>query len=119
MFIYEQSTGKFSQGETLIGFGYSGAPQDKNVPEDQSIEGEGPIPVGRYTIGEPYTDPEKGPLVFKLTPDPSNNMFGRSGFLIHGDSILHPGAASHGCIILGKIIRLFIANSVDRVLIVV
>mgnify|MGYP001549603940 CR=1 FL=1 len=33
-------------------------------------------------------------------PDNGNEMFGRSGFLIHGDSKKRPGEASNGCIIL-------------------
>jgi hypothetical protein len=33
-----------------------------------------------------------------LTPDPANDMCGRGGFLIHGDSISHPGDASDWCI---------------------
>ena len=37
-----------------------------------------------------------------LIPSPTNEMFGRSEFLIHGDSLEHPGAASEGCIILPR-----------------
>jgi hypothetical protein len=40
-------------------------------------------------------------------------MFGRSGFLIHGDSIIRPGTASRGCIILAREIREQIAASGD------
>lgn len=40
-------------------------------------------------------------------------MFGREGFLIHGDSIVHMGQASHGCIILPRSIREQIAASGD------
>ena len=41
---------------------------------------------------------------------------GRTAFLIHGDSIKHPGDASEGCIILGPHIRTRIAASGDTVL---
>lgn len=40
-------------------------------------------------------------------------MCGRSGFLIHGDSIAHTGQASHGCIILPRSVREQIAASGD------
>jgi Protein of unknown function (DUF2778) len=46
-----------------------------------------------------------------LTPDPSNDMCGRSGFLIHGDSVSHPGDASDGCIILSRAEREAIVKS--------
>jgi hypothetical protein len=35
-----------------------------------------------------------------LTPILQTKTYGRSGFLIHGDSIQHPGEASEGCIIM-------------------
>jgi hypothetical protein len=46
-------------------------------------------------------------------------MFGRDGFLIHGDSVEHPGTASHGCIIMSRAIREAIAQSDDHELNVV
>ncbi len=46
-------------------------------------------------------------------------MFGRSGFLIHGDSVSHPGEASEGCIILDRNVRETIANDDDKYLVVV
>jgi hypothetical protein len=46
-------------------------------------------------------------------------MFGRTGFLIHGDSLQHPGRASNGCIILPRPIRDRIAASGDDQLTVV
>jgi hypothetical protein len=38
----------------------------------------------------------------------------RTGFLIHGDSIEHPGTASHGCIIMPRAIREAIAQNDDH-----
>lgn len=38
----------------------------------------------------------------RLTPIPSNKMFRRNAFLIHGDSITAPGTASAGCIIFNS-----------------
>jgi len=46
-------------------------------------------------------------------------MFGRSNFLIHGDSVVHPGTASEGCIIAARYIREDIAKSPVKVLAVV
>jgi hypothetical protein len=46
-------------------------------------------------------------------------MFGRFGFFIHGDSILNPGWASDGCVILGRMVRQRIAASGDPLLEVV
>lgn len=39
---------------------------------------------------------------------------GRSHFLIHGDSVSHPGGASEGCIILNRTARQTIASSGDN-----
>ena len=55
-----------------------------------------------------------GPYVLPLTPDPENLMYGRDGFLIHGDSITNPGSASEGCIILPRSARTMIAASGDN-----
>jgi hypothetical protein len=76
----------------------------------------GPIPVGLYAIGQPYVDPEKGPLVMRLTPDPGNEMFGRGGFLMHGDLVTEVGLrlASLGCIIEPHATRLAVATSGDN-----
>jgi hypothetical protein len=41
----------------------------------------------------------------ELQPAPTNQMFGRSGFLMHGDSVKLPDTASHGCIIMARATR--------------
>jgi hypothetical protein len=41
----------------------------------------------------------------KLNPAAATETFGRSGFLMHGDSKEHPGCASHGCVILPRAVR--------------
>ncbi len=38
-------------------------------------------------------------MVIRLVPDAATELFGRSGFLIHGDNA--SGTASQGCIIIG------------------
>ena len=57
-----------------------------------------------------------GTYVIRLEPDPSNNMCGRSGFLIHGDSKTHPGSASQGCIVLPIKYRKDMWTSGDKIL---
>jgi hypothetical protein len=103
-----------------VATGYSGAePNGKNKPNMEAVVGIGPIPCGYYTItGPPYNDLKHGPFVLKLIPDPTNQMFGRSDFLMHGDSIENPGCASKGCIIMPRNIRERVWNSGDRELLV-
>jgi type VI secretion system (T6SS) effector TldE1-like protein len=114
MWIYCQSSGCLTEDATPIARGYSGHGEGKNNPEDQHLANVGPLPRGHYTISEAFTHAAKGPLVMRLTPLPSTEMFHRSGFLIHGDSATHPGAASEGCIILDHATRERIAASSDR-----
>lgn len=117
---YSQSTGRWIlDNGHVLGVGYSGHGPGKNDSSYQACPNIGPIPVGTYTIGQEYTHPEKGPIVMRLTPDPKNQMFGRSGFLIHGDSIKMPGTASEGCLVFDHNSREIIAGLKDRLLKVV
>lgn len=77
---------------------YSGFHEGKNNPNMEAVQNVGPIPVGDWEIVR-WDDNhgEKGPQVAVLSPV-GHNAHGRSEFLIHGDSIAHPGEASHGCI---------------------
>lgn len=80
------------------GVGYSGNRSMLNDITVDYLSGRGPLPAGLYTIT--LTNNEKGPLTHHLEPDPKNEMFGRSGFLIHGDKIDGPlHNASDGCIV--------------------
>jgi hypothetical protein len=121
MWKYEQLTGRIfadfyseSSSAKLIGVGYSGKGEGKNKPDLQDQHSVGPIPVGLYRIHEPVDTVTHGPYVLRLEPDASNEMFGRDGFLIHGDSVIHPGTASEGCIILPRGIREEIWKSRDH-----
>lgn len=106
MWVYEQLTGRLSlDGGSVIATGYSGAGDGKNNPTEENIRDVGPIPEGIYYIEAPVDSPVHGPFAMHLMPDVDNVMFGRSGFLIHGDSIERPGRASEGCIILPLKIR--------------
>lgn len=120
MWTYIQETGEMIRPDGVVaGVGYSGFDSGKNNPTLQNVENTGPIPQGVYRIGHPYDSNEHGPFVLPLTPDSANEMWGRGGFLIHGDSVQRPGLASKGCIIQGRITRDVIDNSVDRGLTVV
>lgn len=123
MWTYAQATGAlFAPDGTLETLGYSGWDDGKNNPAAQNEPNIGPIPCGVYTIKPAQciaTPGPHGPFVLPLAPDASNVMHGRSGFLIHGDSIAHIGDASHGCIILPRTVRERIAASGDNRLTVV
>jgi hypothetical protein len=110
---YSQSTGELTQDGRHVATGYSGAGDGRNNPGQQATRNVGPIPQGRYTIGAPHNSRHVGPEAMSLTPLPGTQTFGRSDFLIHGDSRTHPGAASAGCIVLPLDIRRRIAGSGD------
>ncbi len=93
---------------------YSGQPEARNNPARVRERSMGPIPPGFYRIGTAYKHPTKGPVVMRLTPVAGTDVFGRSGFLIHGDSIKAPGTASHGCIITTRKAREHIATLAAR-----
>jgi hypothetical protein len=98
---------------------YAGQPPFVNSVKDDWRECLGPLPAGRYMIGLPIADGgHLGPYVMELTPMPDNNMKGRSGFYIHGDSLSHPGYASEGCIVPagGRATREAIGTSYDHIL---
>lgn len=107
---------RVTDSATLVSLarGYSGHPPHVNDPLAQNIADVGPIPVGKYTILSPRDTDKHGPYVLPLQPAPTNEMHGRAGFLIHGDSSDHPGAASMGCIILPLAARQKIWESNDH-----
>lgn len=114
MIRYQISTGALTRDGVPLGAGYSGQPECKNDPTQCDQHDRGPIPPGRYTIGEPRDTVTHGPFVLPLTPADGNEMHGRSGFLIHGDSVTHPGTASHGCIIMPRAVRETVHRLNDR-----
>lgn len=115
MYVYSQSKGEMRDvANDLVGLGYSGFAQGKNNPNLQAQANIGPIPQGGYSMGDLFHSDADGPDCIRLTPDPETMTFGRSGFLIHGDSLEHAGSASHGCIILSHRARLILGTSSDR-----
>jgi Protein of unknown function (DUF2778) len=117
MWTYRQSTGELLKDGSFIAQGYSGHGNGKNNPAAQSTHNVGPIPAGAWTVtGVPVDTSTHGPFVLRLEPCNGTQTFGRSGFLIHGDSRTNPGGASQGCIILPRFIRERVWASTDRAL---
>lgn len=114
MYTYKQSTGQiFGPDGGSIGNGYSGHDEGRNNPKMQNVPMVGPTPVGQYYIDKAFDQiPGKGPCIMHLWPIRNTNVFGRSGFMIHGNNAIND--ASEGCIILGPDIRKMIANGSDR-----
>lgn len=125
MFTYRQVDGLMLDPDgNPLGAGYSGGncgrnPEGKNNPGMEDVAEVGPLPRGEYEIGVPVDTLTHGPFVLPLAPCSGNEMFGRSGFLIHGDSVVNPGNASEGCIILARNVREEIAASSDKKLMVI
>jgi len=112
---YAQKTGELQQDGKHIANGYSGVAAGKNNPAMQQVANVGPIPQGDWTIAGPPVDTrDHGPYVLRLQPALQTETFGRSGFLMHGDSIESPGCASHGCVIMPRPVRERVWNSGDR-----
>lgn len=107
---FEQATGLFiiDTPLPLRCVGYAGRGSGRNNPDLQSVRSVGPLPVGTYEVGAPFSHPRLGVLSFPLKPFPGQAMFGRSGFYIHGDNAA--GDASRGCIILPRWMRQQIAT---------
>ena len=120
MWTYAQKTGNLLQDGQVVATGYSGFDDGKNNPAMQAVPDVGPIPQGDWIIsGPPVNTAEHGPFVLTLSPAAGTNTFGRSGFLMHGDSIAAPGTASKGCIIMPRTAREQVWNTGDSALEVV
>ena len=121
MWIYAQRTGNLTapDGKMLAIPGYSGHGSGKNAPDMQRVPNIGPCCRGWYTITEPFNSPLHGSFAMRLVPNAANEMYGRGGFMIHGDSLSKPGTASQGCIILSRPVREKIWASGDHRLLVV
>lgn len=112
---YHQNSRKLFHDNIEIAEGYSGKGEEKNNHDKQNVAFRGPIPVGKYTLqGAPFKHHKTGAYTIRLRPDISNEMFGRSNFMLHGDSGKHPGEASEGCIVLPLNIRKKIWQSGDH-----
>ncbi len=107
--VYSQSTGSLTCTNDTTGQqylrcnGYSGRGPGLNNPAAQDQPNVGPLPQGDYTVGGPNN--RRGPVTLPLTPNPNNNMLGRSGFLIHGDNAALNNTGSEGCPVLPRSCR--------------
>lgn len=110
-YTYERATGKWTQLDKLLGYGYSGNGEGLNNPEMSNVKSIGPLPKGWYTIGIAYHNKTKGELTMNLTPDKDNEMYGRAYFELHGDNKLMNRTASDGCIVLARMLRDLISRS--------
>ena len=125
MYTYEQSTGRlFDANMSVIATGYAGGncgknPEGVNNPAFEETPCVGPLPVGFYNAGAVEDSPNLGPYAIALIPNPSNIMFGRSGFFMHGDTSAMDHSASEGCIIMPRTIREQFYTSADNSLEVV
>lgn len=123
MWIFRIKAGELQHDGAFFATAYSGwddgdgVPEQgegKNDPTKVTERGIGPLPPGRYRIRGAEKHPTAGNWVMRLDPLEGTNTFGRSGFLIHGDSRSNPGAGSHGCIVTAlqarKVIAAFVAE---------
>ncbi len=104
--------------------GYAGHNFGLNNPLAQDIPGgprdsdAGPLPQGSYTIGPLQNNVTSTGTVLpdsmRLIPDPSNDMFERSGFLIHGGN-MKDRSSSQGCIVAPRDCLITIGSSNDKV----
>lgn len=114
---FAQKSGVLTHNGKFIKTGYAGFGEGKFNPSMQCVRNVGPLPRGKYIMKALILKHQTcGEYVIRLEPDPGNNMCGRSGFLIHGDSKTHPGSASQGCIILTIKYRKDMWNSGDKIL---
>ncbi|MDE2367519.1 MAG: DUF2778 domain-containing protein [Burkholderiales bacterium] len=128
--IYVQSTGQmYHQPADSLGGGppapvgspgYAGHGIGVNNAPLDVLPSIGPLPSGTYEIGPQQTNVTGAglslPGSMRLTPDPNNWMYGRAGFLIHGDNSRGNRSASEGCIIEPRGVRDIIGQSQDRTL---
>jgi Protein of unknown function (DUF2778) len=128
--MYFQSTGQLLHVDAdgyadYAATGYAGYGIGLNNPAMQDVAGNhpdpsGPLPQGPYSIGPMqlnYT--QEGvqlPDSMRLTPDPSNQMFHRGGFLLHGPHANDQQNSSTGCPVLEKSVRRKVGHSNDKCL---
>lgn len=102
MLRYSQKDGDIWLDGHYEGRGYSGRADGRNNPDMEHVRSTGPIPKGKWKIGEAFDHKLLGPCCFRLTPV-GHTAHGRSAFLIHGDNKIND--ASEGCIVAGRTIR--------------
>lgn len=101
VWYYSISRGVFSGAfdDTPLYPAYSGQGISRDNPDHISIAGFGPIPPGLYRCLNPRDHPTLGRGAVPLEPHRTTQVFGRSGFFIHGDNGRDDKSASRGCIV--------------------
>lgn len=109
--IYAVREGRFhDHAGPLLYQCYSGKKGEwRNNPAVDHEHNHGPIPRGRWQVGQPYNSARVGPIAIPLTPCATTRTHGRSAFLIHGDNA--EGDASEGCIIAPRAFRTRLASA--------
>ena len=103
--------GGLLQCDTMImGVGYSGRRPFLNDPASTAKQGQGPIPLGHWRMGQPYNHPNLGPCSIPLYPVTYTGT--RSAFFIHGDNSQGNQSASRGCIVMNRPSRDRLAQSI-------
>jgi hypothetical protein len=104
MWTFAITTGSFyDPNGRFVSKGYAGGNCGKNPegidnPDMEGVKNIGPLPEGFYTFGVPVEHSQLGAFAIPLIPDAANDMKGRGGFFLHGDTT-PPGKASEGCIV--------------------
>ena len=120
--FYEQSTGEMAHIDASgniddVELGYAGNGTGLNNPSQQNLGDVGPPPQGVYIIGPQQLNVTQNgtrlPASMQLTPLPSNQMFGRGGFLIHGPHANDHFDSSNGCPVFNRPSRDAIGDSGD------
>ena len=123
--VFQQSTGHiYDPTGVLVTTTYAGGncgnnPEGLNNPAMQDVKCVGPLPQGLYTFGQPENSSKLGPFAIPLIPDPANTMYDRGGFFAHGDTVEMDHAASEGCIITNRGVRMTMWGSEDHQLTVI
>ena len=125
MLTYSQSSGTWTDATGVpVVFrceaGNDSMGKDMNNPDSQCLHNRGPLPRGVYTIGTLAFQAAVRSQGCMLTPQPGNQMCGRSGFFLHLRNLQHlapdgTNASSDGCITFASFGELaIIGNHVDR-----
>jgi len=100
-FRYSNKVGEFINGRNGKNYSaYSGDCDHYNDENSMKLKCKGPIPIGKWEVTG--IEESTGPLTARLQPCPGTDVFGRSGFLIHGDNSKMNLTASQGCIIVNR-----------------
>ncbi len=100
-FGYANKIGEFTNGRNGKKYSaYSGDCDHYNDENSMKLKFKGPLPIGKWEVTK--IESHKGPFTARLQPCPGTEVYGRDGFLIHGDNAKMNLTASQGCIVVEK-----------------